>query len=130
MAFHCKMRLFSFNLDCPFLQISVAPLAPEFESFSGLFDDGETRSIMCHSNGSRPAANIYWILNGTRINSTTSQVEKNSDGTYFVQGTLVRHLTRSMENMALSCVVTNEVLQKTNAKTLSQSVTLLPNCKL
>ena len=130
MVFHCKMRCFPLILIALFLQISVAPLAPEFESFSGLFDDGETRSIMCHSNGSRPAANIYWILNGTRINSTTSQVVKDSDGTYFVQGTLVRHLTRSMENTVLSCVVTNEVLQKTNAKTLSQSVMLLPNCKL
>lgn len=109
--------------------VTVAPLAPVFDSFTGLFDDGELRSITCHTNGSRPAANIFWMLNGVGVNSTSVQVIRNSDDTYFVRGTLIRHLTRNMENQVLSCVVTNPVLQKTYTQSLNRSVVLLPNCK-
>lgn len=112
-----------------FSSVTVAPLAPVFDSFTGLFDDGELRSITCHSNGSRPAAKIFWMLNGERVNSTSVQVIRNSDDTYLVRGTLIRHLTRNMENQALSCVVTNPVLQKTFIHSLNRSVVLLPNCK-
>lgn len=112
-----------------FSSVTVAPLAPVFDSFTGLFDDGELRTITCHSNGSRPAAKIFWMLNGVRVNSTSVQVIRNSDDTYLVRGTLIRHLTRNMENQALSCVVTNPVLQKTFTQSLNRSVVLLPNCK-
>uniref|UniRef100_K1RAJ3 Uncharacterized protein n=1 Tax=Magallana gigas TaxID=29159 RepID=K1RAJ3_MAGGI len=111
------------------LNVNLAPLAPVFDSFTGLFDDGELRTITCHSNGSRPAAKIFWMLNGVRVNSTSVQVIRNSDDTYLVRGTLIRHLTRNMENQALSCVVTNPVLQKTFIQSLNRSVVLLPNCK-
>eukprot|EP00105_Crassostrea_gigas_P024297 XP_011444507.1 PREDICTED: cell adhesion molecule 2 [Crassostrea gigas] len=109
------------------LNVNLAPLAPVFDSFTGLFDDGELRTITCHSNGSRPAAKIFWMLNGVRVNSTSVQVIRNSDDTYLVRGTLIRHLTRNMENQALSCVVTNPVLQKTFIQSLNRSVVLLPN---
>ncbi|XP_061175636.1 uncharacterized protein LOC133184563 [Saccostrea echinata] len=109
------------------LDVNLTPLTPIFDGFSGLFDDGDSKPISCHSNGSRPAANIFWMLNGVRINSTSSQRIKNADDTFLVRGTLVRKLTKAMERQILSCVVTNSVLQTTTTRSLSRSVVLLPN---
>ncbi|XP_062622196.1 nephrin-like [Saccostrea cucullata] len=109
------------------LDVNLAPLTPIFDGFTGLFDDGDSKPITCHSNGSRPAANIYWMLNGVRLNSTSSQRLKNADDTYLVRGTLIWKLTKAMENQVLSCVVTNSVLQTTTTRSRSRSVVLLPN---
>lgn len=33
MAFHCKMRLFSFNLDCPFCKFQLFPWLQNLKAF-------------------------------------------------------------------------------------------------
>lgn len=102
---------------------------PQFRSFNGIFDDGQTKRITCESYGSRPAANITWFINDKKISGAVNQVFQQSDGTFYVTSILTHYFDKSMDGSNLTCQAINDVLRRQNRMPLENTLVLRASCK-
>ncbi|XP_069128620.1 uncharacterized protein [Argopecten irradians] len=107
------------------LDVNLAPLVPSISYFTGLFNNGETKTITCTSAGSRPAATINWYVDGAKLSNTVHEVLPRSDGTFFVTGLVTVTFDKSMSGHRMRCAASNSVIQNNGIGEVNRSLTLL-----
>ena len=109
--------------------ILVFPLPPVISGFDGVYDENGTVHVACTSSGSRPTANMMWMLNGTTVPDFEVLVTPEKNGTFTVTSYFRGKLSRAMNGSLLICSVTNSVMTQANLNMLRTNVTLLVSCK-
>ncbi|XP_060077416.1 uncharacterized protein LOC132556969 [Ylistrum balloti] len=107
------------------LDVNLSPLMPAIGYFTGLFNDGETKTITCTSAGSRPAATIEWYIDGAKLQNTIHEVLPRSDGTFFVTGILSVKFDKSMSGRQMRCAASNSVTHTNGVGDVNRTLTLL-----
>ena len=110
-------------------RILVFPLPPVISGFDGVYDENRTVHVACTSSGSRPTANMMWILNGTTVPDFEVLVMPEKNETFTVTSYFRGKLSRAMNGSLLICSVTNSVMAQANLNMLRTNVTLLVSCK-
>ncbi|XP_033738562.1 serine-rich adhesin for platelets-like [Pecten maximus] len=107
------------------LDVNLSPIVPTIGYFTGLFNNGETKTITCTSAGSRPAATINWYIDNTKLSNTIHEVLPRSDGTFFVTGIISVTFDKSMSGRHMRCAASNSVVQNNGVGEVNRSITLL-----
>lgn len=107
----------------------MLPRPPLITGFDGIYDANETVHVACTSTGSKPTANIMWLLDGMPIGDFEVVVSPEADGTSTVTSYFRRRLSREMNGSVLTCAVTNLVSLDLNLESIATNVTLLTSCK-
>ena len=114
---------------CTLILFSVLPGPPVILGFDGIYDENETLHVACTSTGSKPTANIMWMLNGTYVRDFEVVVIPQKNGTSTVTSYFRGKLSREMNGSVLTCGVTNSVTAQLNRPVLTTNVTLTTSCK-
>lgn len=94
------------------LDVNLRPFATEITGAETPVEEGSAVSLLCRTNGSRPAAVLTWY-NGSNPFSVqpTGQVALQDDDTYETQSRLSFIATRFEHNEKIFCEANNEVLE-------------------
>ena len=113
----------------------LLPVPPDDPYLIGLDPDkpmyaGNNHVIQCVAKNGRPAAEIEWAWDGSRINPDATEVTTNDNGTYDVISKVnINNLKPHHNEDYFECTVTNDALKETSEQFILLNGTLIVYCE-
>ncbi|XP_052069203.1 uncharacterized protein LOC127708382 [Mytilus californianus] len=109
-------------VDSAKLYLTLKPISPIFDQKSVGTEETMPLNVSCTSHGSRPAANVTWLIGQTNmdvtINSSETKTFNSSTEMFTVISTLIYNVDRTYNGQMVTCKASNILSSNVSSSTL------------